>query len=223
VEAGFGAGRAGTGSEARAAGGGELTGEDGVSAEAGLAGRAALGGGSGFAGGAGGFLGAAGLRARGGLEGGSGFAGGSGLAGAAGAGLAIGVGGLAGAARLAAGAGLAGGATSAGGGTSAEGGAAADGEAPEGPSAGRVSAPLTTGRENSPSVVTTSMDRASRASPTSSYDTRTGMSFQRSPKPPWRFCTVIAVVSLTMSTTGRHPTRLADTSTVRASRSMRPT
>jgi hypothetical protein len=33
----------------------------------------------------------------------------------------------------------------------------------------------------------------------------------------------MAVVSLTMSTIGRQPTRLAETSMVRASRSMRPT
>jgi hypothetical protein len=62
-------------------------------------------------------------------------------------------------------------------GTTAEGVAAAG-------VAGRVTAPFTTLRDDSPSPVTTSIERARRASPTTSYATRTGMSFQRSPKPP---------------------------------------
>jgi hypothetical protein len=69
----------------------------------------------------------------------------------------------------------------------------------------------------------TSIDRASRASPTTSYETRTGMSFQRSPNPPWRLSIRIEVISFTMRTIGRQPSRLAETSRVRASRSIRPT
>jgi hypothetical protein len=89
--------------------------------------------------------------------------------------------------------------------------------------AGARTAPFTTPREGSASAAATSIDRASRASPTTSYETRTGMSFQRSPNPPCRFWTRIDVVSVTMRTIGRHPSRLAETSTVRASRSIRPT